>query len=205
MFTGLIEEVGRVTNIERLENAVRLSISSELVTSDAKRGDSIQVSGVCLTVVEHDDKSFTADVMQQTLSVSTLGDLSEGDSVNLERAVRADTRLGGHIVQGHVDGIAVLSAITEDPNWRVLRFNIGAELAPMLVDKGSVTVAGVSLTVSNLAEASEAEQWFEVSLIPETISTTTLGELAVGDRVNIETDIIARHVSRMLSFKEESK
>lgn len=204
MFTGLIEEIGTVTQVEQLDDSLRLTVRGPKVVSDAEHGDSIQVSGVCLTVVQRSDDSFTADVMQQTLDVTTLGQIRVGSSVNLERAVRADTRLGGHIVQGHVDGIASLLSIEQGENWRVLRFGVGRELAPMLVDKGSVTVAGVSLTVSNLADAKESEQWFEVSLIPETLTATTLGELNIGDTVNIETDIIARHVARMLEFFKEN-
>ncbi|HUH53243.1 MAG TPA: riboflavin synthase, partial [Microbacteriaceae bacterium] len=148
MFTGLIEEIGEITAIDTLEGAIRVTVRGPKVVSDAQHGDSIQVSGVCLTVVEQTANTFTADVMQQTLDVTTLGELQLGSKVNLERAARADTRLGGHIVQGHVDGVATLSEIKPAENWRVLRFNIDRDLAPMLVDKGSITVAGVSLTVS---------------------------------------------------------
>lgn len=200
MFTGLIEEIGEITHIEPQEDAMRLTVRGPKVVSDAKHGDSIQVSGVCLTVVDQGDDFFTADVMQQTLNMSTLGELGVGSKVNLERAARLDTRLGGHIVQGHVDGTATLASITPGEEWRVLRFTIDEDLAPLLVDKGSITVSGVSLTVSNISAPDAAEHWFEVSLIPETLTATTLGLLSPGDRVNIETDIIARHVARMLSF-----
>lgn len=200
MFTGLIEEVGSVVAIESQQEAIRLRVHGPLVVSDAQHGDSIQVSGVCLTIVEHDTDTFTADVMRQTLSVTTLGDLREGSPVNLERAARLDTRLGGHIVQGHIDGTAQVVSVTPGEHWRVLRFEVAKDLAPLLVDKGSVTVDGVSLTVSNISGAAESEQWFEVSLIPETLAATTLGNAKVGTRVNIETDIVARHVARMLSF-----
>src|SRR5690606_35059459 len=132
--------------------------------------------------------AFTADVMAQTLRMSTLGSLAPGDAVNLERAVRTDTRLGGHIVQGHVDGTAQLVSVEPRQTWRVLRFAIPRELAPLLVDKGSITISGTSLTASAIAPAEAAEQWFEVSLIPETLAATTLGSLAPGDRVNVETD-----------------
>lgn len=201
MFTGLIEEIGEITAIEPQEDAMRLTVRGPLVVSDAAHGDSIQVSGVCLTVIDQTAEAFTADVMAQTLTMSTLGDLEIGSKVNLERAARVDSRLGGHIVQGHVDGTATLASITPGEHWRVLRFNIDEDLAPMLVDKGSITVAGVSLTVSHISEANEADHWFEVSLIPETLTATTLGLLEPGDRVNIETDIIARHVARMLAFQ----
>lgn len=202
MFTGLIEEIGEVTSLEAQADAMRITVRGPKVVSDAAHGDSIQVSGVCLTVIDQTADSFTADVMQQTLDMSTLGELHAGSRVNLERAARLDTRLGGHIVQGHVDGTATLTKITPGEHWRVLRFALSRELAPLLVDKGSVTVSGVSLTVSNIASPGEAEQWFEVSLIPETLTATTLGALTVGDRVNIETDILARHVARMLAFQQ---
>lgn len=201
MFTGLIEEIGEIVAAEPNGDSLRLTVRGPLVTSDAKHGDSIQVSGVCLTVIEQQDGgSFTADVMAQTLTMSTLGTLVAGDAVNLERAARADTRLGGHIVQGHVDGTATLLSTVPGDAWRVLRFGLDRGLARLLVDKGSVTVHGVSLTVSDLSSPEDAEQWFEVSLIPETLVATTLGALAPGDRVNIETDVLARHVARMLRF-----
>jgi riboflavin synthase len=139
--------------------------------------------------------------MAQTLAMSTLDAVAVGRGVNLERAARVGDRLGGHIVQGHVDGVATLLTVTPGSAWRVLRFALPPELAPLVVDKGSIAVDGVSLTVSALSEPSEAEPWFEVSLIPETLSATTLGSLAVGDVVNIETDILARHVERMLTFQ----
>lgn len=200
MFTGLVEEVGEVVAIDPVDDSLRLTIRGPLVTSDADHGASICVSGVCLTVVERDETgAFTADVMAQTLNMSTLGALEVGDRVNLERAVRMDTRLGGHIVQGHVDGTARLESITEHEAWRVLRFAVSHEIAALLVDKGSVTVSGVSLTVSDVSAPDAAgEHWFEVSLIPETLTATTLGALAVGELVNVETDILARHVARML-------
>lgn len=204
MFTGLIEEIGEITAIEPQTEAMRITVRGPKVVSDASHGDSIQVSGVCLTVIEQTDSSFTADVMAQTLKMSTLGGLEVGSRVNLERAARVDTRLGGHIVQGHVDGVATLVSVTPGEHWRVLRFALDRELAALLVDKGSVTVSGVSLTVSEISGPGEAEQWFEVSLIPETLTATTLGALAPGDEVNIETDIIARHVSRMLAFTNNS-
>ena len=200
MFTGLIEEIGEILAVDRGEDSLRLTVRGPLVTSDAAHGDSIQVSGVCLTVIEQAEGQFTADVMAQTLAMSTLADVAVGDRVNLERAARVDTRLGGHIVQGHVDGTAELLTARQGEAWRVLRFGLGRELARLLVDKGSVTVAGVSLTVSELSAPETAEQWFEVSLIPETLTATTLGALSAGDRVNIETDILARHVARMLRF-----
>lgn len=207
MFTGLIEEVGKIVSIEPRGDSIRLTVRGPKVTSDAAHGDSIQVSGVCLTVTElgaQGDGSFAADVMAQSIRMSTLGDLRPGDPVNLERAARLDSRLGGHIVQGHVDGTAELLHATPHEHWRVLRFSLDPELAPLLVDKGSVTVAGVSLTISDIADPDSADPWFEVSLIPETLAATTLGRLNPGERVNVETDIIARHVARMLRFSTET-
>lgn len=207
MFTGLIEEIGEIIAIEPVGDSLRLTIAGPLVTSDATHGASIAVSGVCLTVIEQtvtaDGRgAFTADVMAQTLAMSAINDLAVGSRVNLERALRADTRLGGHIVQGHVDGTATLIATEPGDAWRRLRFSISPALAPLIVDKGSVTLAGVSLTVSavSAADVADADHWLEVSLIPETLTATTLGALQPGDRVNLETDILARHVARFNSF-----
>ncbi len=219
MFTGLIEEIGEIVAMEPVGDSMRLTVRGPKVTSDAAHGDSIQVSGVCLTVIdlvgegEHEafdgaagggessrPTAFTADVMEQTIKMSTLGTVRVGDRVNLERAARVDSRLGGHIVQGHVDGTAALLSTTQHDNWRTLRFSLAPALAPYLVDKGSVTLSGVSLTISNIADAEDPDAWFEVSLIPETLTATILGALEPGDRVNLETDILARHVARMLRF-----
>jgi riboflavin synthase len=200
MFTGIIEERGRITRWERTaEGGARLTIDAPLVTADAGHGDSIAVSGVCLTVVEHGEGRFTADVMGQTLAVSAIADLTEGDEVNLERAAKVGDRLGGHIVQGHVDGVAELLQVRDEGSWRVLRFSLPHDLAPLVVDKGSIAVAGTSLTVSTVGQDGPAH-WLEVSLIPETLTATTLGGLAVGARVNLETDVLARHVARMLAL-----
>jgi len=205
MFTGLIEEMGEIVALKPVGDSIRLTVKGPKVTSDAAHGDSIQVSGVCLTVVEQGTTAdgggtFSADVMAQSIKMSTLGELKVGDRVNLERAARVDSRLGGHIVQGHVDGTAELLTVTPGEAWRVLRFRLDPKLAHLLVDKGSVTLAGVSLTISDISEAGDPDPWFEVSLIPETLAATTLGSLVPGDRVNLETDILARHVQRMLRF-----
>lgn len=202
MFTGIIEELGRVDRIDDNGDSVRLSVHGPLAVEGVHHGDSIAVSGVCLTVVASDPESFTADVMKQTLTMSTIGDLTAGSPVNLERAARVGDRLGGHIVQGHVDGTATLLEVHPGDAWRRLRFGLSDDLAPLLVDKGSVTLEGVSLTVSDISEAGAAEGWFEVSLIPETLAATTLGQKRVGDRVNVETDVLARHVRRMLRIDE---
>lgn len=204
MFTGLIEEIGEIVAVEPAGGSLRLTVKGPVVTSDVNHGDSIQVSGVCLTVVDQDADTFTADVMEQSILMSTLGELRPGDRVNLERAARVDSRLGGHIVQGHVDGTAELLSVTPHDNWRTLRFALDPDLAPLVVDKGSITLSGVSLTVSAIAEAHEQHPWFEVSLIPETLTATILGTLEAGDHVNVETDILARHVARMLQFGRES-
>ncbi len=156
------------------------------------------MSGVCLTVVDWDSESFSADVMRETLDVTTAAEWAEGRPVNLERALRADARLGGHIVQGHVDGIAGVLEVRPGAKWRVIRFDLAPELAPLVATKGSIAVDGVSLTVS-----AAGRDWFEVSLIPETLVATTLGALAAGDRVNLETDILARHLARLAEFKED--
>ncbi|MDJ0376336.1 riboflavin synthase [Cryobacterium sp. PH31-L1] len=200
MFTGIIEELGQIERIETTADAARLTIRGPLVVDGALRGDSIAVAGVCLTVVERTSDTFTADVMAQTLSMSTLSDARVGSTVNLERAALVGGRLGGHIVQGHIDGTSTVLTVTPGEAWRVLRFSLSAELAPLVVGKGSIAIDGVSLTVSNISPATDVNQWFEVSLIPETLTATTLGERAVGDRVNIETDILARHVERMLAL-----
>ncbi|TFC49705.1 riboflavin synthase [Cryobacterium sp. TMT1-21] len=202
MFTGIIEELGQVEKVERGADAARLTVRGPLVVADAGHGDSISVNGVCLTVVERTGDTFTADVMAQTLAMSTLDAVQPGSPVNLERAARVGDRLGGHIVQGHIDGTSTLLGVTPGDAWRVLRFSLSPELAPLVTGKGSIAVDGVSLTVSNISPASEPDQWFEVSLIPETLTATTLGQRAAGDRVNIETDILARHVERMLALAD---
>ncbi|MBC7443082.1 MAG: riboflavin synthase [Ramlibacter sp.] len=202
MFTGIIEELGRVVGVERTKDAARLTVRGPLVVADAGHGDSISVNGVCLTVVERTGHTFTADVMAQTLAMSTLDGVRPGSPVNLERAALVGDRLGGHIVQGHIDGTSILLDVTPGEAWRVLRFSLSPELAPLVVGKGSIAVDGVSLTVSNISPASEPDQWFEVSLIPETLTATTLGQRTIGDHVNIETDILARHVERMLALAD---
>jgi riboflavin synthase len=203
MFTGIIEELGQVVELATNDGAARLKVAAPLAASDAAHGDSISVSGVCLTVVEQGKDWFVADVMAETLRMSTIGSLAAGDRVNLERAAQVGGRLGGHLVQGHVDGTATLLSREEGSAWRVLRFTLPADLAPLVASKGSITVSGVSLTVSAVSPAAEDSQWFEVSLIPETLAATTLGTLEVGDTVNLETDILARQVERLLSFTNE--
>jgi riboflavin synthase len=195
MFTGIIEELGTVERVERLSDAVRLTLRATTVLEDARPGDSITVNGCCLTVSERTADTWTADVMAETLAKTGLGDLATGDRVNLERAVTAGTRLGGHLVQGHVD--AVGHVVRRDPgeHWDLVTIAMPAELAPYLVDKGSITVDGVSLTVVEAGEDS-----FTVSLIPETLRRTTLGFRAPGDPVNLEVDVIGKYVARQLQL-----
>ena len=200
MFTGIVEEIGAVTAVEPSGDGVRLTVHSPKTVSDAGHGDSISVSGVCLTVVDRGEDWFTADVMRQTLDMSTLAGVTADRPVNLERATAAHGRLGGHIVQGHIDGTGEVLEVRPGDQWRVLRVGLARELAPLVVDKGSIAVDGVSLTVSSVSDATEDAPWFEVSLIPETLEATTLGRRMPGDRVNLETDILARHVQRLLSF-----
>lgn len=200
MFTGIVEEIGEVVAVEPAGDGVRVRVRGPRAVSDAGHGDSISVSGVCLTVVDRGEDWFTADVMQQTLVMSTLAGVAEGRPVNLERATAAHGRLGGHIVQGHIDGAGELLEVRPGAEWRVLRIALPRELAPLVVDKGSIAVDGVSLTVSAVSAPGASPDWFEVSLIPETLSATTLGDRAVGDRVNLETDILARHVQRLMAF-----
>lgn len=200
MFTGIIEERGEVTAVEASGDGVRLTVHAPLAVSDAAHGDSIAVSGVCLTVVDQGADWFTADVMRQTLEMTSLTGIAVGTPVNLERALAAHTRLGGHIVQGHVDGTGDVLEVRPGAQWQVVRVSLPADLAPLVVDKGSITVDGVSLTVSAVSPATAGQHWFEVSLIPETLEVTTLGIREVGDRVNLETDVLARHVQRLLAF-----
>ncbi len=193
MFTGIVEELGQVSHIEPLTEAVRLSVRGPEVAGDARAGDSIAVNGVCLTVVTNKKGVFTADVMLQTLANTALGSLKVGTRVNLERAVTPATRLGGHIVQGHVDGTGEILSRTPSEHWELVRISLPFELNRYLVDKGSITVDGISLTVAEM----DAES-FTVSLIPETLARTTLGFKQPGESVNLEVDVIAKYVEKMV-------
>lgn len=198
MFTGIIEEVGVVIAIDvtstEADADARLTIGGPLVTSDAALGDSICVAGVCLTVAGLGDGTFTADVMPESLRRTALGTLAPGSAVNLERAVRADGRLGGHIVSGHVDGVGRVLSRNPGARWDDVVVAMPPELAGFLAEKGSITISGVSLTVTDVGPDS-----FGVSLIPTTLAATTLGALAVGDPVNLEVDVIAKYVERLLT------
>ncbi|WP_293954848.1 riboflavin synthase [uncultured Corynebacterium sp.] len=193
MFTGIVEELGTVSGVDELGDSVRLTIDATTVLEDVHLGDSIAVNGVCLTVATFDEGHFTADCMQQTLDHSSLGALSVGNPVNLERAMLSTGRLGGHIMQGHVDATTTLISRESSENWDVLRFALPADLSRYVVDKGSIALNGASLTISTLGP-----DWFEVSLIPTTLRDTTHGGLKVGDIVNIEVDVIAKYVERMM-------
>jgi riboflavin synthase len=196
MFTGIVEELGEVVAIEELGSAARISIYGPIVVADCSPGDSIAVNGVCLTAiaVDPDDDVFTADVMWETLERSALGSLRAGDPVNLERAATLGSRLGGHLVQGHVDGVGrILSRIADD-YWELVRISLPRGLTPYLVEKGSVAVDGVSLTV-----VATEDDWFTVSLIPTTLRATTLGRARIGDAVNLEVDVLAKHVRRLMT------
>lgn len=195
MFTGIIAELGTITDAQPTGDSVRLTVRAPRAVSKAGHGDSIAISGVCLTVIEQTDDSFVADVMGQTIAMSNPDQWHVGRTVNVESAMSAGEQLGGHIVQGHVDGTARVLETRQSGDWRVLRFALNPDHAPLVVDKGSITVDGVSLTVSTVGD-----DWCEVSLIPETLVATTLGTLAVGDTVNIETDILARHIARLAHF-----
>ncbi|WP_341945899.1 riboflavin synthase [Microbacterium sp. LWH11-1.2] len=206
MFTGIIEEIGEITAIAPSGDGWRLTVRAPRAAADAVHGESIAVSGVCLTVVGSTDDTFDTDVMKQTLDVAAIGGAVVGTRVNIEKAMPVGARLGGHIVQGHVDGVGEVLEVRPGAQWSVLRISLPADLAPLVVDKGSISVDGTSLTVSAVSDPSTSSgtqggHWFEVSLIPETLAATTLGARAVGDRVNLETDILARHVERLLAFR----
>jgi riboflavin synthase len=190
MFTGIVLERGEVEAVDAGEAGARIRVRAGLA-GELKPGDSVAVNGACLTATEAGEGSFAADVINQTLELTTLGGLGAGDRVNLELALRASDRLGGHVVQGHIDGTATVASAEPDGFARRLRLELPDELAPFVVERGSIAIEGVSLTVSALGEG-----WAEVSLIPETLERTTLGEREAGDRVNVETDVLARYVLR---------
>ncbi len=202
MFTGIVEELGEVVSVEHLGGAARITVRGPQVTADAQDGDSIAVNGTCLTVTGLSGSEFTADVMAETLRRSGLGDLAPGSPVNLERSLRVGDRLGGHLVQGHVDGVGMVTSRVSGERWDVVRITVPPGLARYLVEKGSVAVDGVSLTVSALSGGPAEPPWFEVSLIPATLAATTLGRAQPGTRVNLEADVIGKYVERMLPGQE---
>ncbi len=196
MFTGIVEELGKVKAIEVQPDALRITIEGPLVVSDVKRGDSISVSGACLTAVEHDTTSFTADVMQETLKLTSLDGIQVGDPVNLERAMTAATRFGGHVVLGHVDGVGEVISREPSDNWEWVRVSIPKQLMKYVALKGSITIDGISLTVNEVGE-----NWIGLSLIPETLAVTTLGTKKPGSKVNVEVDVMAKHIERLIEAR----
>ncbi|MEW1646843.1 MULTISPECIES: riboflavin synthase [unclassified Streptomyces] len=197
MFTGIVEELGEVTAVENLDDASRFRLRGPIVTEGAKHGDSIAVNGVCLTVVEFEGDEFTADVMAETLNRSSLGVLAVGSRVNLERPMALGARLGGHIVQGHVDGTGEIIERKPSENWEIVKISLPADLTRYVVEKGSITVDGISLTVVDAGP-----DHFTVSLIPTTLGLTTLGHKQPGDPVNLEVDVIAKYVERLMGSRE---
>jgi riboflavin synthase len=200
MFTGIVEELGEIVSVESLGDSARLAIRGPLVTQDAEYGASIAVNGVCLTVVDRTADVFTADVMKETLDRSGLGTVEPGSRVNLERPVRLADRLGGHLVQGHIDGTGVILSRNPGERWDVVAISLPADLARYVVEKGSITVDGISLTV---VEA--AADRFTVSLIPATLALTTLGHKGPGDPVNLEVDVVAKYVERLMGTRLEAR
>ncbi|AOG28866.1 riboflavin synthase [Cutibacterium avidum] len=198
MFTGIIEEIGEVVAIDKGQESARLSIRGPVVCSDARLGSSVAVNGTCLTVTDFDEVTFGCDVMAETLNRTALGRLAPGSRVNLERPVAVAGRLGGHIVQGHVDGVAELVSRTPGDHWEVFRFSLPTTLARYVVEKGSIAINGTSLTVCEVSS-----EWFEVSLIPTTLTDTVLGGLEPGEPVNIEVDVIAKYLESLMN-KEKS-
>jgi riboflavin synthase len=194
MFTGIVEELGEVADVERRGTAARFAVRAPLVSADTRRGDSIAVNGVCLTAVDVAGGAFTADVIRETLDRSSLGGLRPGDRVNLERAATLATRLGGHLVQGHVDAVGTVLDRRRAEHWEEVRIGLPADLSRYVVTKGSIAVDGVSLTVVEVTGSS-----FTVGLIPTTLVLTTLRNVAVGGRVNLEVDVIAKYVEKLLS------
>ncbi|MFE0178062.1 riboflavin synthase [Streptomyces sp. NPDC059002] len=198
MFTGIVEELGEITAVENLPDASRFRLRGPVVTEGAKHGDSIAVNGVCLTVVEHEGDEFTADVMAETLNRSSLGALTVGSRVNLERPTSVGARLGGHIVQGHVDSVGTVLERKPSENWEIVKVSLPADLSRYVVEKGSITVDGVSLTVVDAGP-----DHFTISLIPTTLALTTLGIKQPGDPVNLEVDIIAKYVERLIGDRAQ--
>lgn len=211
MFTGIIEELGTVHDVHEQTDAIRLTVHSAQLLDGVRLGDSIAVNGCCLTVAATASSTsdgpvdlWVADVMAESLARTTLGTLRAGDRVNLERAVAADARLGGHVVQGHVDGIGAVVDRRPGDHWEIVEISVPDALAPLLVEKGSITVDGTSLTVVDLTRHADGTTTFTVSLIPETLTRTTLGTRAVGDQVNLESDVLARHVARIVEHRVQA-
>ena len=199
MFTGIIEELGKVSGLTKLTDSIRLQIAGELVRSDLKQGESVSVNGVCLTAAELTKDGFIADVMLETLNRSSLSGISVGDDVNLERAMSGAGRFGGHVVQGHVDGVAEIVSREPSANWEVVKVRIPRELSKYVVHKGSITFDGVSLTVNDISN-----DIVSLSLIPETLRLTTLGKKQAGDKLNVEADILAKHIEKLIEARSQA-
>jgi riboflavin synthase len=198
MFTGIIEELGTVASVEVLEDSIRLGIKGSLVREDLAQGESVSVNGVCLTAAEVTPEGFIADVMLETLNRSSLSGIAEGERVNLERAMSGAGRFGGHVVQGHVDGVAEIISREPSSNWEVVKVRIPSELSKYVVHKGSITFDGVSLTVNDISG-----DVVSLSLIPETLRLTTLGTKQVGSKLNVEADILAKHIEKLIEARSQ--
>lgn len=199
MFTGIVEELGKVSGLTNLSDSIRLQIAGELVRSDLKQGESVSVNGVCLTAAELTEDGFIADVMLETLDRSSLSGIGIGDEVNLERAMSGAGRFGGHVVQGHVDGVAEIVSREPSDNWEIVRVKIPSELSKYVVHKGSITFDGVSLTVNDITD-----DIVSLSLIPETLRLTTLGKKQAGDKLNVEADILAKHIEKLIEARSQA-
>lgn len=201
MFTGIVQSRGTITELTHTsDDTLAMTVQAPSVLADVDRGDSIAIDGVCLTVTAFTAETFTADVMVQTLELTSLGTKSPGDTVNVEPAMAATDRFGGHIVQGHVEATGTIIEIHPDAKWTRMRISLPERLAPYVIDQGSITVNGISLTVAKVTEPSQPEHFFDIFLIPETLTATTMGEAAVGDVVNLESDLLARHIARIIQF-----
>jgi riboflavin synthase len=198
MFTGIVEELGTISGVKDLGDSIRLQVSGELVRSDLAQGESISVNGVCLTAAELTEDGFIADVMQETLNRTSLRGIAVGDTVNLERAMSGAGRFGGHVVQGHVDGVGEIISRQPSDNWEVVKVRIPSELAKYVVHKGSITFDGVSLTVNDISD-----DVVSLSLIPETLRLTTLGQKGVGAKLNVEADILAKHIEKLIEARSQ--
>jgi riboflavin synthase len=198
MFTGIVEELGTISGVKDLGDSIRLQVSGELVRSDLAQGESISVNGACLTAAELTEDGFVADVMQETLNRTSLRGIAVGDKVNLERAMSGAGRFGGHVVQGHVDGVGEIISRQPSDNWEVVKVRIPGELAKYVVHKGSITFDGVSLTVNDISD-----DVVSLSLIPETLRLTTLGQKGVGAKLNVEADILAKHIEKLIEARSQ--
>lgn len=198
MFTGIVEELGTISGVEVLNDSIRLQVSGSLVRSDLGQGDSISVNGACLTAADLTEDGFIADVMLETLNRTSLSGIAVGDKVNLERAMSGAGRFGGHVVQGHVDGVGEIVSREPSANWEVVKVKIPKDLAKYVVHKGSITFDGVSLTVNDISE-----DVVSLSLIPETLRLTTLGNKGVGAKLNVEADILAKHIEKLIEARSQ--